>query len=185
MATKPTHLYQLKITLVDSKPPIWRRIIVRPNISLPRFHLVLQATMGWQDGHLHLFRVGQDMYGEPDDEMDFMKSEIRVRLDKLLRTEKDSLNYEYDFGDGWEHKVLLEKVLPFDPAIKTPYCVKGKLACPPEDCGGLGGYYGLLEVLADPKHPDYESMLEWLGGGFDPHAFSLAAVNELLGELAD
>jgi len=185
MASKVTKLYQLKITLIDSKPPIWRRVLVRSDIGLPRFHHVLLATMGWAGGHLHAFRVGYETYGDPGDELDDMKSEVRVKLDKLLHKEKDSLVYEYDFGDGWEHKVLLEKILPFDETVKTPICIKGKLACPPEDCGGLYGYYDLLKTLADPKHPDREDMLDWLGGEFDPDEFSIEEVNELLADFAD
>ena len=184
MALKPNKLYQLKITLTDSKPPIWRRVLVRSDIGLPKFHAVLQATMGWEGGHLHAFRAGHESYGEPDEYMDDMKSEVKVKLDKLLRKEKDSLVYEYDFGDGWEHKVLLEKIV-YDETIQTPVCIKGKLACPPEDCGGIYGYYDLLDALSDSQHPEHESMLEWLGEGFDPEAFSVEEVNELLAELAD
>ncbi len=185
MAKKPANIYQLKVTLLGSKPPIWRRILVRADIGLPKFHAVLQAVMGWQGGHLHAFRAGEEYYGEPDEYADHIKSEARVKLDKLLRREKDSLVYEYDFGDGWEHKVLLEKILSDDEALKTPACIKGKLACPPEDCGGIYGYYDLLDTLADPKHPEHEDMLDWVGGEFDPEAFSLEEVNGLLAEIAD
>ncbi len=183
MALKPTpKIYQLKITLIGSKPPIWRRVLVRSDIMLPKFHCVLQAVMGWTDSHMHAFRAGEEYYGEPGEDMDYMKNEASVKLDKLFHKEKDSLIYEYDFGDGWEHKVSLEKILPFDESLKTPICIKGKLACPPEDCGGLYGYYELLETLADPKHPDREDMLEWLGGEFDPEDFSPEEVNELLSD---
>lgn len=184
MTPKPSKLYQLKITLIDSKPPIWRKILVRSDIGLPKLHAVLQAAMGWEGGHLHAFRAGHEMYGEPEPDMAYMKNEDRIKLDKLLRKEKDSLVYEYDFGDGWEHKVLLEKVV-YDESIKTPICITGKMACPPEDCGGIYGYYGLLDTLSDPESPDYESMVEWLGEGFNPEAFSIEEVNKLLAEFAD
>ena len=115
----------------------------------------------------------------------WQKSEARVKLDKLLHNEKDSLVYAYDFGDGWEHQVLLEKILHFDETVKTPICIKGKLTCPPEDCGGIYGYYDLLKTLADPKHPGHEDMLDWLGGEFDPEAFSIEEVHELLADFAD
>ncbi|MDD5036065.1 MAG: plasmid pRiA4b ORF-3 family protein [Methylococcaceae bacterium] len=173
-------IYQLKITLIGSKPPIWRRILVRSDVALPTFHFVLQASMGWQGGHLHAFRAGHEFYGELMDDMDDMKDESKVKLDKLLRKEKDSLIYEYDFGDGWEHKILLEKILAYDETIKTPVCIKGKLACPPEDCGGIWGYYELLETLKDPHHPDHEDMKEWVGGELDPEFFDIAEVNALL-----
>ena len=185
MPKNASNLFQLKITLTGSKPPIWRRIIVRSDIGLPKLHRVLQIVMGWDNAHLHAFRTSDEMYGEPDDMMNYMKNEAKVKLMNLLQREKDSLIYEYDFGDGWEHKVLLEKILPYDETTKTPQCIKGKLACPPEDCGGIWGYYELLETLADPNHPDHDNMLEWLGEEFDPQALDMDEINEILANYAD
>ena len=180
-------IYQLKVTLNGSKPPIWRRILVPSNINLASFHVVLQIVMGWSDSHLHQFISGSTMYGIPDDESggDFgfeINNENEYNLSQLLRKEKDSLIYEYDFGDGWEHKIILEKVLPHDTSLDVPRCIKGKRACPPEDCGGIWGYQDLIEIINDTSHPEHEEMLEWLGGDFDPEYFDVNETNEILSE---
>lgn len=177
--------YQLKVSLEESKPPIWRRLLVPSDIKLDVFHLALQIAMGWTNSHLHQFiSKDQTFYGIKDDDFAIdgfeMKDENTVRLSQLLKTETDSLVYEYDFGDGWMHKVALEKILPFDPAKKLPYCVTGKRACPPEDCGGIWGYSDLLMILQDPKHEEYAAMLEWLGGELDPDYFIRREINQLL-----
>lgn len=103
-------------------------------------------------------------------------------MNQLLTSEKDTLKYEYDFGDGWEHAVLLEKILPFDKNNKSSSCIKGKRACPPEDCGGIWGYQELLDTLTNPKDPEYEKMLEWLGGNFDSEELDIEEINKLLVE---
>ena len=184
MATRHPKTYQLKIGLMDSKPPIWRRLLIADSVPVPVFHQVIQTVMGWDDYHLHQFRVGGEYYGVPDPDYDYaeMRDEKRYKLNQLLKKEKDSLIYEYDFGDGWEHKVTLEKVLPFDPADTLPRCVKGKGACPPEDVGGIFGYYGFLDAVSDPNHPEHAEMLEWVGGEFDPDDFDLDEVNALLAD---
>jgi hypothetical protein len=184
MASKrDKNVFQLKVTLMGSKPPIWRRILVSETVTLPKLHRILQVTMGWTDSHLHSFSKGQEFFGEPLEHMEYMRSEARVKLNSLLLREKDTLAYEYDFGDGWEHKIVLEKILPADGTVKLPVCVAGKLACPPEDCGGIWGYYQLLDVLADPDHPEHENMKEWLCGDLYPEHFDLAGVNALLAKL--
>ena len=186
MGTKPPRsIFQLKVTLEESKPPIWRRILVPGDINLARFHDVLQIVMGWTNSHLHQFFSGGAMYGIPDDEFggDYgfeMKDDSKYKLSQLLEKEKDSLQYEYDFGDAWGHKIILEKILPHDSSLKLPSCIKGKRACPPEDCGGMWGYQDLLEVIRDTSHPEHEDMLEWLGGDFDPEYFDVDEVNERL-----
>lgn len=177
---KATKTLQLKITLVGAKPPIWRRVLVPADMTLDQLHLVIQKTMGWMNYHLHLFNADGRLYGIPDD--DFMgdmgmQDEAKVKLNGVLRAEKDNMIYEYDFGDSWEHKVVLEKILDPDPTQTLPLCIKGKRACPPEDCGGVWGYAGLLATLADPNHAEHEDMLEWLGGPFDAEAFNVGAAN--------
>ena len=186
---KQPSIYQLKVTLEDIKPPIWRRILVPSNINLGQFHLVLQIVMGWTNSHLHQFSSGRNLYGMADDDMglDFgleMEDETQYQLSDLLTKEKSWLRYEYDFGDGWSHKIVLEKKLAYDPNIKLPSCVKGKRACPPEDCGGVWGYQELLEVIQDPEHPEYEEMLEWLGDELDPEEFNLEETNSILAKYA-
>ena len=120
-----------------------------------------------------------------DDEFDDdfsleLEDEKQYRLSDLLKWEKDSLIYEYDFGDDWRHIVTLEKILPFDPSSEVAKCLKGKMSCPPEDCGGIWGYENLLEIIKDPAHAEHEEMLEWLDGDFDPEHFDLTETNETL-----
>lgn len=181
-AKKYQIVYQLKVTLVDAKPPIWRRIIVPSDVSLGRFHMILQVIMGWTNSHLHQFISGSTMYGMVDDdliELD-MKDENQYKLSDLLKEEKDTVRYEYDFGDSWMHKIILEKKLPYDESIKVPSCIKGKRACPPEDCGGVWGYDDLQAIVKNPSHPEHQEMLEWLGGKFDPDYFDVEEVNQML-----
>lgn len=176
-------IYQLKIILNGTKPLIWRRLLVDSNTKLDALHLAIQITMGWTNSHMHQFMDGyQIFYGHPNPDIGGFKvaDESQFRLSELLQAEKDSLLYEYDFGDGWQHKVILEKILPFDAQKKLPYCVTGKRACPPEDCGGIWGYADLLEILQDPEHEEYENMIDWLGGEFDPTYLNRREINQLL-----
>ncbi len=184
MTTKQLkNIYQIKISLIGAKPPIWRTVLVPSNLKLAAFHDVIQVAMGWTESHLHQFIANQVFYGIPDDEFELeMEDETKYKLSQLLKKEKESLIYEYDFGDSWEHKILLEKILPFDTKTALPVCIKGKRACPPEDCGGIWGYEELLKTISDPKHPEREDMLEWLGGEFDPEEFDLEGINEDLAE---
>ena len=145
-------IYQLKVSLEGSKPPIWRRLLVKSDIKLDVLHLALQISMGWTDSHLHQY-ISRDrkFYGIKDDDFEMdgfeMHDESTVRLSNILKAEKDSLIYEYDFGDSWTHKIVIEKILPFDTTKKLPYCVTGKRACPPENCGEIWGYSDLLKAL--------------------------------------
>ncbi len=174
-------IYQLKITLRDSRPPIWRRVLVPGDFSLRKLHQVAQIAMGWTDSHLHQFTVGGTYYGEPhpDDEME-MNDERRFTLNRIAPREKSKFAYEYDFGDSWDHEVLVEKIFPPEPGVKYPLCVKGKRACPPEDVGGVWGYDKFLKAICDPKHEEHDSYLEWIGGEFDPEAFDLDEINQEL-----
>jgi len=179
-------VYQLKISLKYSKPPIWRRILVPSGMSLEKLHEVIQVVFGWHNCHLHQFIDGRTFYqpGGEDDGFPGMRVEDSngLRVCDLLRKEKDKIEYEYDFGDSWDHQIVLEKVLKPDPRKTLPLCTKGKLACPPEDCGGLNGYYQLLEILTGPDCKAKREMLEWHGGPIDPDAFDLVAVNARLKE---
>ena len=174
-------LYQIKVTLLGSKPPIWRRIQVESDITLGDLHMVLQGVMGWDDSHLHQFIVDQKYYGVPMPGVDFeIEDEEDYRLDQVIKKEKERFVYEYDFGDSWEHGLEVEKILPRDKNVVYPRCLAGRQACPPDDCGGIWGYYNMLEIIADPKQPEYEEMLDWLGDGFDPEEFDLDSINENL-----
>ncbi|MBM9521023.1 plasmid pRiA4b ORF-3 family protein [Desulforhopalus vacuolatus] len=176
-------LYQLKVTLVGSKPPIWRRLIVKDNTGLDQLHSILQVAMGWDNYHLHQYKIGKSYFGIPDHDFDMdIRDERLVYLRDIISTPKDNFVYEYDFGDGWEHKVILEKIFPLDFS-NTPVVIKGKKACPPEDCGGIWGYYDFLEAIKNPKHEEHESMIEWVGGAFDPDEFDMNMINKELDNL--
>ena len=173
---KQTKIVQLKITLKYVRPPIWRRIQIRPDISLAALHRVLQITMGWYDSHLHQFRARKTYYGVPDrDEFNELnlKDESKTQLGRVLTKPKQKLIYEYDFGDGWEHEILLEKVLTPESGVRYPRCIGGARACPPEDCGGVGGYANFLAAIRDPNHEEHDEYLDWIGGEFDPGEFEL------------
>jgi hypothetical protein len=174
-------VYQLHIRLAYIEPPIWRRIVVSGQISLFRLHRMLQVVMGWENYHLHQFIVGTTRYGEPDPEYGLeMKDDRRVRLQKIAREKGFSFIYEYDFGDGWRHVITVERIEPLTQDMYVPRCLDGARACPPEDCGGIGGYEHLLTALRDPRHPEHKEMRAWAGTHFDPELFSLQAVNSAL-----
>lgn len=179
-----TQVAQLKVTLTQTTPPIWRRVQVPRGTSLENLHWVIQLAMGWTNSHMHQFKVGKTYYGTsyPDgfDGATETKDERKVTIGEVLSKPKATLAYEYDFGDSWEHEIVLEKVLTPEQGVRYPVCVDGKRSCPPEDCGGVWGYANLLKVVGDPEHPEHEEMLEWLGEEFDPEAFSVDAVNKAL-----
>ena len=137
--------------------------------------------MGWTNSHLHQFVYEGLIYMEPDpmDELD-SKDYRKVSIAQLLKKGKDKILYEYDFGDGWMHEILLEKILKKEEYQIYPICVSGENACPPEDCGGIPGYRNLVEVISNPKHEEYQEWMEWLGGKFDPEAFDKEEINEML-----
>ncbi len=179
-------IYQLKITLQGSKPPIWRRVKVPSDISLHRLHKVIQTVMGWENCHLHQFIVGDSYYGEPDPYNDSgifeskMNDDKKVRLSELVLGEGHWFEYEYDFGDSWLHRVLVEKTLQPEPDVRYPRLIKGKRACPPEDVGGIWGYEEFLEAIRDPGHPEHREMLDWVGDKFDPEEFDMDEINQRL-----
>ena len=184
----PPDIYQLKVTLRDTRPPIWRRLLVPAGLTLEVLHDVLQMAMGWYDSHLHEFSIGQKRFGKPDPEdgligLPTVGNERTAHLFRVLGKARAKAIYTYDFGDCWEHVIVVEKVLPPEPGVAYPICMGGKLQCPPEDCGGVPGYYNLLEAIRDPAHKEYEDMLDWVGGGYDPEAFSVDDVNRRLAPL--
>lgn len=177
-------VYQLDIRLIGIEPPIWRRILVSDHIPLAALHYLLQVVMGWEHSHLHLFQVGETRYGEPDPEYDDeMKDERRVKLHTIARQKGASFIYEYDFGDGWRHQVTVEDIWLRTENALVPRCLDGKRACPPEDCGGIGGYQQLIEALRDRRHPEHRELRTWVGPHFDPELFSVQAVNSALAVL--
>ena len=177
-------IYQLKVTLIQSDPPIWRRLQVRGDSTLGQLHRVLQVAMGWRDRHLHQFTIGGREYGRPDRddwfELGEMIDENRVKLADLVKDTGAQFIYEYDFADSWEHVVLVEAMLPLAPGQRYPRCLAGERACPPEECGGIRGYHKMLEEVRNPDDPEHEYTLAWLGSDFDPEAFDLERVNQEL-----
>ncbi len=183
MAKNLRDCYQIKVTLKGISPPIWRRLLLDSTIKLDKLHVVLQLAMGWSGGHLHAFVHHDEVYAELDPDFNDYLDETRIKLSGLLKQEKQKLRYDYDFGDGWEHEVLLEKILPFDIKQTLPYCTAGKRACPPEDCGGVWGYKELLQIIKDPQHEEYAEWMEWLPEGFDSEYFSIEEINYTLQNL--
>jgi hypothetical protein len=178
------YVYQIKVTLLESKPPIWRRLLVSDSISLYKLHQIIQIAMGWTDSHLHQFIIRGEYHGIPSPyDLRLINDERRSSLDKIAPSESDKFIYEYDFGDSWEHEVLIEKIFPPEPGVKYPVCIKGKRACPPEDVGGIWGYEGFLEAISDSNHDEHDSFLEWWGGEFDPEIFDIEEINKVLGQV--
>jgi hypothetical protein len=174
-------IYQLKVTLDEIRPRIWRRLRVPGEITMADLHHVIQIAMGWSGAHRHRYVVGGELIGAPG--LDLARSvtrEIDVRLVEVA-LERTRFRYEYDFGDRWAHEVLVERVLPsMGGASDAIACLDGRRACPPEDCGGPDGYEELLEILDDPQHAEHADRIVWVGGAFDAEAFDCAEVNERL-----
>ncbi|HID95704.1 MAG TPA: plasmid pRiA4b ORF-3 family protein [Candidatus Latescibacteria bacterium] len=184
MKKKFNQVYQFKITLCGIRPPIWRRIQVPETYTFWDLHVAIQDVMGWADYHLHEFEMASPKNREKVrigiPEGDFDREVLpgwEPKIADYFTQENKSADYVYDFGDDWEHKIELEKILPREKNVEYPICIKGKRACPPEDCGGIGGYYNLLEIIRDPNHEGYEEMIEWLGGEFDPEHFDVKGVS--------
>ena len=174
-------VFQFRLSLVEVRPTVWRRIQVPADYTLARLHGVIQAVMDWQDHHLHEFTVGGRSYGDPDlDEENRVLDERSVRLRDLGLASGTHFEYAYDFGDNWQHVLEFEdEVSPAAGAV-YPVCVSGECSAPPEDVGGVSGYEELLEALDDPSHEEHEAMQEWLGRPFDPTVFSVADANRRL-----
>lgn len=170
--------YLLKIQLLDIRPSIWRRFVVPASITLDRLHDVIQIVMGWTDSHLHEFTIGNKRYTEdPQSKEDGLECG-RYRLSDLIKQRGRTFRYLYDFGDRWEHELVLEENRYFDPGQRTELvCIDGQQACPPEDVGGTPGYFTFLNALKDPAHEEHESYMEWCGGDFDFERFELELVN--------
>jgi hypothetical protein len=177
--------YQFKVTLKGIVPQVWRRIVVPANYSFWDLHVAIQDSMGWLDYHLHAFRVRDSRSGAeveigiPDPDGFGERPCLpgwEVPVADYFAKAGDVADYEYDFGDGWEHEVALEDVVPRSPKARYPICLDGAQACPPEDCGGIPGYEEMLAVLSDPTHEEYEQTREWVGGRYDPSEFDKSKV---------
>lgn len=176
---------QFKITLSDTEPAIWRRIQIAENTTFWDLHVAIQDAMGWQDYHLHQFIIlsnakgivpQQAFIGVSDDEFDNdIIAGWETPLDEYLTAEYRII-YEYDFGDSWEHEIIFEGAFPRATGQKYPCCLAGEMACPPEDVGGIPGFYNFVEGMANKKHPEHKDMTEWFGGKFDPQKFEASKV---------
>lgn len=177
--------FRFRVELLGIAPLIWREIEVASSYSFWDLHVAIQDAMGWLDYHLHAFRIEDPETGErieigiPDEDFDdgiptLPGWEIQVR--SYLNEPGQTVDYEYDFGDGWNHQVLLKEIVPRESDTAKPICVAGERACPPEDCGGILGYQTVLEAISDPTHEEHDDILRWLGGTFDPECFDAATV---------
>jgi len=173
-------IYQIKITLSGLRPLIWRRFLVKGDISLGKLHNILQYIMGWEDSHLHQFTIRGKRYGICDEnESEGLLDEREHRLFDVIS--EGRFEYLYDFGDNWEHTLEIESVGPREGRVRYPICVDGARACPPEDSGGVYGYENFLEAVRDPKHPEHGDYLDWIGDdNFHSESFDVAQVNRLL-----
>jgi hypothetical protein len=181
-------IIQLKALIKDSKPAIWRRLLVKKGTTLFELHHILQIAFGWQNYHAfefedegYIFRIPE--YADLMDE-DTIFDLGSSTLDSLIAETGDCLKYVYDFGDNWEHRIEIEKLLPAE-AGQYPVCIEGELSCPPEDCGGIPGFYNLLNIISNRKHPEHRETLIWLGGKYKPELFEKELVNKELASLDD
>jgi hypothetical protein len=176
-----TKIYTCKVTLQASDPPIWRRFQIPADVTLGDLHYTLQIVMGWTNSHLHMFEIGRERYTAvyPDvfDDDEPLNEEEDVELREVIKRKGAKLRYEYDFGDSWFHELRLEDVSAAQPGVRYPRCLEGERACPPEDCGGMHGYYRMLDILKHPEHKEYETYREWLPEAFDPDLFDLELAN--------
>ena len=177
---------RLRIQLEDVDPAVWRRLLVPGTVKLAKLGQMLVVAMGWNNSHLHAFRVGDTSYGmQDDDDDDFPDDEIDEQSVTVLQAlrEHQTFTFDYDFGDGWEHEVVIEELIHSDSGLKFAVCLDGERACPPDDVGGPGGYAAFLEAVADTDHDEHADFLEWVGGSFDPAEFDVANANVLLQKL--
>ena len=194
MINPPMTTHLLKITIAHVRPPIWRRLAVPSGTDLATLHAALQFAFGWEDKHLHEFKVSDARYGVPHPDDEELLDEAEVTLADALPRKTSRLEYVYDLGDCWIHNVSVEHIEEASPSggsrsmrprrsATAVSCLDGARAAPPEDCGGPAGYAELLEALADESHPRHGEMRDWVGADFDPERFSLADINRRLAAL--
>ena len=182
-APSGARILTLKVTLEESNPPIWRRLQIPDCATLGDLHYALQIVMGWSNSHLHEFHIGRKSFAAilPDDyDQEPTNDEDEFELRAVLKRKGPKLEYIYDFGDYWVHQVVVEEISEPQPSVRYPVCTGGERSCPPEDCGGISGYYNMLMILEDPEHEEYETYREWLPENFDPSDFDVAQVKEEL-----
>ncbi|MGD8750265.1 MAG: plasmid pRiA4b ORF-3 family protein, partial [Anaerolineales bacterium] len=181
--TTRTKIFQLRISLDGVQPSIWRRIQVPAEVSLFQLHFIFQIALGWTNSHLHEFIISGHYYGTPLEngwETREIRDEKEYWLEQVVPDKGFQFGYLYDFGDGWEHTILVEDILERTEGQHYPTCLGGARACPPEDVGGIWGYEDFLEAIAAPDHPEHQSYLTWIGDDFDAEAFDRDQVDEEL-----
>ena len=166
-------IIQMKISLDGIRPQIWRRFIVESSISLERLHEIIQIVMGWENCHLYSFSIGGD------------EASKKMTLKELGLREKETIGYIYDFGDNWEHAIVVEKIASSDKKIITPRCLAGARNCPPEDCGSIPGYEDIVEAMKKPKSRKAREYIEWLGDIYNPAKFDISEINNNLKEATE
>lgn len=183
----PQRIYQLTLELRHIEPRIWRTLLVPENITLTKLDRVIQAAMGWTNSHLHQWHIAGQCFKIPDPDFDSPGTYVDERkctLAQALSGDAKEFMYEYDFGDGWEHRINVDRTLPLDAQYNAwPMCIDGANACPPEDCGGPPGYIDFVQAMTDPLHAEHRAMWKWHGGPFSPTAFSLNDANRAIRRL--
>lgn len=181
----PDEIATIRIELVESEPLIWRQVDVPTSITLKALHDIVQAAMDWQDYHLWQFTIGERCYGPAQlyEDWDRPADAAKVRLRQVLAAGRTVIDYLYDFGDGWEHRLIVDDVRAGEPGVAYPRYVGGEHAAPPEDSGGIPGFYNKLEIAADPQHPDHDDIVGWLEG-YDPRTFDDVPIKSALGRIA-
>jgi hypothetical protein len=176
---------QLHISLDGSEPLIWRKVLIPKEISFFKLHQVIQISMGWTNSHLFEFniegfKVGISYDHLKDMDVDHLMDSKETYLTEMISEPGECIKYWYDFGDSWMHTINFEKYFPLDKEAQLPYCTSGELNCPPEDCGGIAGFYDLLSNLSNKKHEDYKSMKRWVGSKYDPSKVDFGKINRRL-----
>ncbi len=175
MAKRDLWPLQLKISLSEVKPQIWRRVLVSSETTLHELHRIIQMTFEWYDYHLYEFEIGDQRYQRPDSESDAEDS-THARLRDLELAAGDAFTYLYDFGDSWMHRLQVERVPRRTDARRLPYVISGERRGPPEDCGGPGGFERFLEAVRNPSHPEHHEYRAWVGDSYEPETFDLQTV---------
>ena len=176
-------ILQIKISLDKTQPLIWRRVLVPASVTFFDLHHIFQISMGWTNSHLFEFKVGDYTIGYEDQRLEAFENVANanaVTLDLLLIQEGKTFSYLYDFGDYWKHTVTVERILEEEAGKQYPVCIDGELRCPPEDCGSIDGFYRMLAVLQDKKHPEHKETKTWVGRGYNPEKFNMAKINKEL-----
>lgn len=172
----PEQVFTLRVSLDETEPSIWRRIIVPASFTLEALHSVLQIAMGWQMSHLYDFQIGKNRFAEPDDFDETPVKPVTTTIAAALKSEK-SFVYNYDFGDSWRHTIVVERAAERTAAMNYPICISGENACPPEDCGGFPGFESLKQTISDPANEEFAEMMQWLGGYYSPFSFDANRIN--------